>query len=280
MRGWRFALNRRWIGYLAAAVVFAFLCVLLSQWQFARRDEALVEVTRVIENYDESPVPLASALPSLDVFDADKKWLPVMITGEYLADEQLLVRNRPFNGAPGFEVLTPLLLDDGSVFVVDRGWVEPGSTADAPVAVPAPPDGRVTVIAHLKPREPALLGRTAPEGQIPTIELGAVASLLDRPTYTGAYGLLESESPAPATRPAAAVRPQPDEGPHLSYAVQWIVFAIFGFGGLAYALRQEYRLINADDPAERERALLRRAKAAHRPTDADAEDELLDAAQR
>jgi len=276
MRGWRFALNRRWFGYLAAAVVFAFLCVLLSQWQFARRDEALVEVTRITENYDAPPVVLSSALPSLDAFDADKKWLPVEITGEYLTDEQLLVRNRPFTG----EVLTPLLLDDGSVFVVDRGWVEPGSTADAPVAVPAPPSGRVTVIAHLKPSEPALLGRTAPQGQIPTIELGAVADLLDRPTYTGAYGLLESEDPAPASRPAAAVRPQPDEGPHLSYAVQWIVFAIFGFGGLAYALRQEYRLINADDPAERERALLRRAKAARRPTDADAEDQLLDAAQR
>ena len=280
MRGWRFALNRRWFGYLAAAIVFAFFCVLLSQWQFARRDEALVEVTRITENYDASPVPLERAMPSLEEFDANNKWMPVVVTGEYLADEQLLVRNRPFDGRPGFDVLTPLLLSDGSIFVVDRGWVEPGSTADAPVAVPAPPDGQVTVIAHLKPSEPALLGRTAPEGQIPTIELAAVAQLLDRPTYTGAYGLLESEDPAPTSRPAAATKPQPDEGPHLSYAVQWIVFAIFGFGGLAYALRQEYRLINANDPAERARALLRRAKAAQRPTDADAEDALLDAAQR
>lgn len=277
MRGWRFALNRRWFGYLGAAVVFAIACVLLSQWQFDRREEALVEVTRITENYDAQPVPLAEALPSLDSFDADDKWLPVVMTGTYLADEQLLVRNRPFNGAPGFEVLTPLLLDDGSIFVVDRGWVEPGSTPDALVTPPAPPAGAVTVVARLKPGETSLLGRTAPAGQIPTIELAAVAELLDRPTYTGAYGLLESEDPASATRPAAAPKPQPDEGPHLSYAVQWIVFALFGFFGLAYALRQEYRLINADDPAERERAAIRRAKAAAKRSDADVEDELLDA---
>lgn len=277
MRGWRFALNRRWFGYLTAAVIFAIACVLLSQWQFARREEALVEVTRITENYDAPPVPLAEALPTLESFEDDDKWLPVVVTGTYLADEQLLVRNRPFNGTPGFEVLTPLLLDDGSIFVVDRGWVEPGATPDAPATVPAPPDGTVSVIAHLKAGETSLLGRTAPAGQIPTIELAAVADLLDRPTYTGAYGLLESEDPAPATRPAAAPKPQPDEGPHLSYAVQWIVFAIFGFLGLAYALRQEYRLINADEPAERERAAIRRAKAATRRTDADVEDELLDA---
>ena len=41
MSRWRFVLNRRWAGYLAVAVVFAIACVLLSHWQFARRDEAL-----------------------------------------------------------------------------------------------------------------------------------------------------------------------------------------------------------------------------------------------
>lgn len=30
--GWRFAFNRRWFGYLAAAIGFAVACVLLSQW--------------------------------------------------------------------------------------------------------------------------------------------------------------------------------------------------------------------------------------------------------
>jgi cytochrome oxidase assembly protein ShyY1 len=279
VNGWRFAFNRRWYGYLAMAIAFALACVLLSQWQFARRDEALVEVTAIQANYDSDPVALESALPGLDDYDDSVKWTPVTVTGTYLVDEQLLVRNRPYKGTPGFEVLTPLRLADGSVFVVDRGWVAPGALQDLPDEVPAPPSGEVTVVAYLKPGEPSIAGRTAPAGQVPTIQLDEVAALLDAPTYTGAYGILASESPAPLTRPAAAPRPVADEGPHLSYAVQWIVFALFGFGGLAYALRQEYRLINADDPAERERAAIRRAKAAKRkPTDADIEDQLLDAA--
>ena len=57
MRGWRFAFNRRWFGYLGIAVLFAIGCVLLSQWQFDRREEALVEVTRIEQNYDMTPVP-------------------------------------------------------------------------------------------------------------------------------------------------------------------------------------------------------------------------------
>jgi cytochrome oxidase assembly protein ShyY1 len=277
MIGWRFAFNRRWFGYLGLAVAFAIGCVLLSNWQFARREEALVEVNLIESNYSAAPVPLTTALPKLDAFDTDDKWLPVTMTGSYLVDDQLLVRNRPYNGRPGFEVLTPLRLADGTVFIIDRGWVAPGDTQDAPDSVPAPPAGEVAVVAHLKAGEPELPGRSAPAGQIPTIELDDIAASLGQPVYTGAYGLLESEDPAPATRPAAAVKPEADEGPHLSYAVQWIVFALLGFGGLAYALRQEYRLLNADDPAERARAAVRREKAARKRSDADVEDELLDA---
>lgn len=276
--GWRFAFNRRWFGYLVAALVFALACVLLSKWQFARRDEAVLEITRVVDNYDAEPIPVSEALPQLDSFTADEKWRPVTLEGEYLLDEQVLVRNRPYNGSPGFEVLTPLLLEDGSVFIVDRGWM-PSGTKDLPDTVPAPPEGPVTVTARLKAGEPALAGRSAPAGQVATVELPLIADQLDQPTYTGAYGLLASESPSVAEMPAPAIKPEADEGPHLSYAVQWIVFALFGFFGLGYALRQEYRLVNADDPDERAKAAIRRDKASRRAkSDADIEDELVDAA--
>ena len=277
--GWRFAFNRRWFGYLVAALIFALACVLLSKWQFARRDEAVVEITRVVDNYDAQPIPVEQALPRLDSFDEAEKWRPVTLEGEYLVDEQLLVRNRPYNGSPGFEVLTPLRLDDGTVFIVDRGWL-PSGTKDLPDTVPAPPTGTVSVTARLKAGEPALAGRSAPEGQLATIELPLIAELLDGPTYVGAYGLLESESPAVADMPAPAIKPEADEGPHLSYAVQWIVFALLGFFGLGYALRQEYRLVNADDPEERAKAAIRRDRASRRArSDSEIEDELVDAAR-
>jgi len=281
MNGWRFAFGRRWLGYLAMAIVFAIACVALSTWQLARREEAVAAMDKVESNFGEPPVPLSSLVPRLESFDSSDEWRPVVVSGRYIAEEQLLVRNRPFHGQPGFEVLTPLLLDDGSVFVVDRGWLATGDEHDYPDAVPPAPRGRVEVIARLKEGEPSLPGRSAPAGQLATIQLADIAARMDAPTYTGAYGLLASETPPAADRPEAAGRPDLAEGNHLSYAFQWILFAIIGFTGLGLAIRQEYRIVNADDPAERERAEARRVRAAsRRPSDAEVEDSILDVSRR
>ncbi|MGO4691771.1 SURF1 family cytochrome oxidase biogenesis protein [Glaciibacter sp. 2TAF33] len=277
MIGWKFAFTRRWAGYLVLTILFAAVCSGLGFWQLARRDEALAEVAKVDANFDATPVPVADALPTLESFDESQKWMPVELTGTYLTDEELLVRNRPLNINPGFEVLTPLLLTDGSVFIVDRGWLPTGEDQDAPDVVPPAPSGQVTVVARLKAGEPSLAGRTASGNQIATINLADVAKRVGEPTYTGAYGLMASENPAPAERPAAVTRPVRDEGPHLSYAFQWFVFGLLAFVGLGWAIRQEYRTVNADDPEERVRAAERlRRKAAKPRSDAEVEDELLD----
>jgi len=262
---------RRWGGYLAIVVVFAIACGLLSWWQWARRAEAVAEIERVAVNYDAAPAPVGEVLPSLDAWSEDDEWLPVELTGRYLVDDQLLVRNRPYNGASGFEVLVPFALDDGRIFVVDRGWLPVGSSIEAPDAVPAPPDGDLTVVARLKPGEPTLLGRTAPEGQLATIHLPSVADLVGDDTYIGAYGLLASEEPAPAERPAPAIRPEADEGPHLSYALQWIAFGILAFIALIWAFRRERRI--AALPADQQ-ATARAPK--RRSEDTDYEDAVLD----
>jgi cytochrome oxidase assembly protein ShyY1 len=281
VNNWRFVISKRWFGYLAVAVVFAVVCVLLSHWQVSRLEEKRLENSRVQGNYENDPIPLRDALPSPDAWQENQEWTPVSVTGSYLVEEQVLVRNRPRSGQPGFEVLTPLQLTDGSVFVVDRGWLPTGNAQDLPDVVPAPPTGEVTVTARLKPGEPALQGRSAPEGQIATVELTQFADRIDEPVYTGAYGLMASETPAPAEdRPLAAAKPELDEGSHLSYALQWIVFGLLGFAFLGYAIREEYRHLNADDPAEQARAAERERKRAAKHSDADVEDDILDASVR
>ncbi|TFC27835.1 SURF1 family protein [Cryobacterium sp. TMT2-18-3] len=277
MIGWKFAFTRRWAGYLALTILFAAVCSGLGLWQLARRSDALSEMDKVETNYAADPVPLAEALPGLDAFSASQKWLPVVVTGTYLTDDELIVRNRPLNIHPGFEVLTPLLLADGSVFIVNRGWLPTGQTPDAPASVPTAPSGVVTVIARLKAGEPSLAGRSATGDQIATINLDEVSTRLDLPTYTGAYGLMASEDPTPDERPVAVTRPVKDEGPHLSYAFQWFVFALMGFVGLGWAIRQEYRAVNFDDPDERVRAAERARRQAAKPrSDSEIEDELID----
>lgn len=282
MNGWRFAVSKRWAGYLGLTIVFAVVCSLLGQWQFDRRAQAQAEIARIDANYDSAPVAVQTALPRLSSFAVSQRWLPVTLTGRYLPDKQQLVRNRPYNGRPGFEILTPLLLSSGTVFIVDRGWVSVGSRQDAPDLVPEAPRGDVSVVARLKAGEPLLNGRrtVTGSGQIPTINLPQLESLVELPSYTGAYGLLASESVTASVLPAPSLRPIRDEGPHLSYALQWYVFALLSFIGLGWALRQEYRTVNAEDPEERERAEERARRRAERskrePSDNDTEDAILD----
>lgn len=278
--GWRFAFSKRWLGYLAFAIAFAIACGFLSNWQLARSKEAAAANALIAQNFDSKPVPLTDELPTLTSYSAGQEWRRVTVTGTYEPELQLLARNRPFNGNPGFEVLTPLRTPDGALFIVDRGWVPTGNDSDDPDHVPAPPTGTVTVVARLKASEPAIDGRTAIGRQVGTIQLSVVKEKVGTDAvYTGAYGLLDSERPAPASAPTPTVTEAPtqDEGLHWSYMIQWIIFALIGFFGLGYALRTEYRKLNEDDPAEKARAAERERKRALKRTDSDVEDELLDA---
>lgn len=277
MSGWRIILTRRWLGYLAFAIAFAIACAFLSSWQLSRGKEAMAANAIIDANFNSTPVPIASALPALESFRADQQWLRVTVTGRYLSNDELLVRNRPTNDGPGFEVLTPLRLADGTVFVVDRGWVPTGNRQDAPDSVPAAPSGEVKVVARLKPSEPRLDGRSASGDQIATIDLSAVKERVGGAVYTGAYGVLDSQSPrGTALTPVITAEPIQDEGLHWSYMIQWVIFALIAFFGLGYAVRQEYRLRNVDDPAERARAEERERKRTLKRTDAQIEDDILD----
>ena len=106
MNDWSFLRSRRWAGYLALVVVFAIASSALGVWQLNRRAEALAEVARIDANYDAEAVPVSDALPDPAAFDIDQRWLVVALSGEYLADEEVVVRNRPFAGSSGFEVIT------------------------------------------------------------------------------------------------------------------------------------------------------------------------------
>ncbi|GAA2015550.1 SURF1 family cytochrome oxidase biogenesis protein [Microbacterium ulmi] len=239
----------RWTVYVAVAIVFAVACAFLSNWQFSRNAERSRQLALVAANYDAAPVPLAELLPADGSLAPEDEWHPVTLTGTYLPDQQLLVRNRAHGGTAAFEVLVPFRLDDGRVFLVNRGWVPPGEHQADPDAVPAPPTGEVTVVARLKPGEPLpSSGRSAPDGQVPTIHLPLIADIVGGAgVEAGAYGLMVTEQPAPASAPQALEAPSDDPGPHLSYAIQWILFAVMGFVFIWYVIRSERRARLEDD---------------------------------
>lgn len=256
----------RWLGYLGVAVVFAVVCCALGAWQWHRREEALAAIARLDANWDRTPVALAEALPELDAYQADQQWTPVAVEGEYLVDESLLLRGRVRGGDVGFDVVVPFRTTEGTILWVDRGWIRQGPGAERPVAEPATPDGPVAIVARLRPDEGVIAGRGAPEGQIASVDLGSLAAAIGEPTYTGAYGLLASEAGGEPSDVAVATRPVLDEGPHLSYTLQWFVFAAGGFVALGWVMRQEVRGDEPERPVRRRRS------------DADVEDEILDRA--
>jgi cytochrome oxidase assembly protein ShyY1 len=221
--------------------------------------------------------------------DPEREWTQVELRGSYDLDGQRVVRNRPLNGQPGYDVVVPFRLITGEAVVIDRGWLPIGNnTPGRPDVVPAPPKGEVTVVARLKPSEPKL-DRGAVDGQLASIDLASFANELPYPIATGAYGQLASEDPAVQPMPTPFPKPATEEGTHLSYSLQWFAFGVLMFIGFGYAARQQARnaaidaeederdveeIIAANAPPKRRPASNRKNK---RPTSEEEEDAILDA---
>jgi cytochrome oxidase assembly protein ShyY1 len=251
---YRFLFSSKWLGYFLLAAIFATACVFLGRWQMDRRAETLAEINRVNSNYSAQPVPFPEVKDQFNALDPEREWTQVELRGSYDVGGQRIVRNRPLNGQPGYEVVVPFRLTTGEAVVIDRGWLPIGNnTPGRPDSIPAPPAGTVTVVARLKPAEPQL-DRGALEGQLASIDLRSYASQLDYPVMTGAYGQLASETPSVQPMPAAFPKPATEEGTHLSYSLQWFAFGILMFIGFGYAARQQARnaRIDAELDAERE----------------------------
>jgi cytochrome oxidase assembly protein ShyY1 len=247
---YRFLFSSKWLGYLLLAAIFAAACVFLGRWQMDRRAETLAEINRVVTNYSATPISFDQARDEFATLDPAKEWTQVELKGTYDPDGQRIVRNRPLNGQPGYEVVVPFKLQSGETVVIDRGWLPIGNkNPGSPDAIPAPPSGPVTAVVRLKPGEPQL-DRGAPAGQLASIDLPTYADQLGYPVLTGAYGQLATESPAPAEMPLPFPKPATEEGTHLSYSLQWFAFGVLMFVGFGYAARQQAR--NAASDAEDE----------------------------
>lgn len=259
----RLLFTRRWLGYLALTVVFAVVASLFGLWQWDRRGQAVAAMDLVANNFDRAPVELESLLMAEGILGGEYEWVPVVLEGTYRPEDQVLVRTRPREGSVGFEVLVPF--DTGSLSViVNRGWISTGESQDFPDSVPVAPTGIVRLVGHLRPSEPLLPGRGAPEGQIASIYLPRLNADSSLELREDVYVALGSETPSPGLAPLGVARPVLDEGPHLSYTFQWYLFAVMAFGGLWYMLRQEARVHSGDVPVRK-------------PTrDEDEEDALLD----
>jgi cytochrome oxidase assembly protein ShyY1 len=244
--------------------------VALASWQIERRSEAVSKIERVAANYDLNPIAFDEVSP-LDVDSiVSYEWRSVELSGRYLTGDVLLVRNRAIAGQPGFVQLVPFETSNGEIVVIERGWIPADSDLN-PSREYSPSETDRTIIARVRLGE-AIPNRNSPTGQLTSINLPEISELLSKEVETSFYLRMVTESPAESSNPQPQSRPVLDEGNHLSYAVQWIIFAAMGFFALFWAIRQEQEFRRMDkDPSYIPRAARRKAN-----TDSSVEDEILD----
>lgn len=258
---WRFALRPKWIVRHVAVVALVVAMVLLGLWQLRRLDEKR-DYKALVEQRQEAPVAEvrdvvpADASVGEDAVDA-VLYRNVTATGTYDDGATVVVENRTFNSASGAWVLTPLRLDDGSAVVVNRGFV--GFDREGAIVPPAAPAGSVSVEGLVFPSQRrGRFGPTDPDdGELEVlarVDLDRLEAQVDYDVLPAYVQLVESDpGEVPATGDAPVLvplgPPAPEEGPHLSYAVQWFIFTTIAAGGYVLLLRRVARDAGKEEAA-------------------------------
>jgi surfeit locus 1 family protein len=230
-----FLLRPKWLAFhvlVAAAIV---LMVWLGFWQLNRLDERREFNDVVAARIDQPPLPLEELLPTADADPDAVEWRQVTVSGTYL-DDQVVWFNRSQGGLAGDNVLTALVAGDDTV-VVNRGFVGLGSD------IPAAPDGEVEILGRIRvPTERRLGGLTdaadGPVTEVRRVDLGLLSTQLPGDVAPVYIDLIGSVPNVTAADPIPVPAPTLDEGPHLSYAVQWFIFATAVFVGWVLAVRR------------------------------------------
>jgi surfeit locus 1 family protein len=217
------------------------LLVWLGFWQLDRQEQKRTFNTLMAERWRMEPFDLATQSLPADLTALEYR--RVMADGKWDYDHQILISNQVYNGAAGYIVVTPLVLDDKRAVLVARGWapadlVTPENWAQLEEPANEPvlglarrsqdlPNGGVSTPVSIPQREFYRIDIPAIQGQMP---------------YQLEAGYLEQMPEAGRTVTQFPIRQEPmalDEGNHLSYAIQWFTFAaVLGFG---YIMLVRYR---------------------------------------
>ncbi|MFQ5524408.1 MAG: SURF1 family protein [Acidimicrobiia bacterium] len=221
-------------------VVLAVVFVRLGLWQLDRLEERRLVNTVGEQRYSAEPVALGSLLSGADGDLDSLLYRRAVLTGRFDPANEMLIRSQVYRGTAGFHVITPLVGEDGTAVLVNRGWV-PLILDQVPVSEAAPPEGTVTVEGWVRlTQERQALGPVdPPEGRLTALSRVDIARIQNQvpyelaPVYLVLIGEQGNEIPVPLKPPTFD-----DDGPHLGYAIQWFSFALIGVIGYGFLLRR------------------------------------------
>ena len=196
-------------------------CLWASQWQFHRGEDRSARNATIESRIDIPAVDLVTVKSRVK----ENEWRAITTTGTFDSKEQILLRNRYFEGKYGYAVLTRFTTAEGDAIWVDRGWVAAGASATVAPETPQVPTGIVSITARLR------LDSSLPSGSFFALPINRGENLVSK---LNAQSGLASENyyldlisgSDPLLIPIAPAEiPSLSDGPHLAYAVQWILFA-------------------------------------------------------
>ncbi|TDT25873.1 cytochrome oxidase assembly protein ShyY1 [Streptomyces sp. BK208] len=244
---YRFLLSRQWVILTLVAVLLIPTMIRLGFWQLHRYEERTARNDLVARALEASPVPVGSLTAPGRKITTRERYRTVTAEGRFDTDREVVVRRRTDSDDNiGYHVLTPFVLADGKVMLVNRGWIP----ADGPSQtrfpkIPAPPRGEITVTGRLMPDETTEASgikdlEGLPDRQVMLINSAQQAERLDARVLGGYVVLKEPEpkggSPEPIGKPG-----NENAALNFAYAIQWWLFAAAVPVGWWFLVRRERR---------------------------------------
>lgn len=228
--------TRRWLGFTAVVIGAILAFGLLSAWQWSRAEDKRDERVSLESSLSDVATDLTAV--TADPL-AGGEWRPILTSGTYLDEFTVLVRKRPLNGTNGLWVLTPFEADDGTIAWVNRGWIKAAQSATTSPIVPGAPAGPVTVEGLAREMDIAMPSDNdgLPSGQVAAV---AAATLPDVGATSEFYVQVQSSTPEDGDLVPLPL-PEIDDARNISYAIQWLLFAVVAVGGWFFFLRREAR---------------------------------------
>jgi surfeit locus 1 family protein len=245
---YRFALRPKWI--LSHLLVLTLIVVMINLgfWQLRRLDEKKTHNAAVQANESVPVTPIDSLLHPSDSTStgAAVAFRRVTITGEYDRSNEVIVRARSLNERPGVWVASPLRLASGDAVLVVRGFLPTQGTPEFVPADAEPPSGQVTIEGLVQETQTrGVFGPTDPSdgrlSNIARVDVERVQRQVPYALYPVWVQLTKSQPGQPGPQPEVLPEPLLDEGPHLSYAVQWFIFSTIAAVGYPLVLRRSAR---------------------------------------
>lgn len=239
---YRFLFRPLWLILHVVVVAVIVLMINLGFWQLSRYHERTA-FNKVVTQRIASPVvpitELLGDLQSKNETPTSLEWRTVQVVGEYLDDQTVVVVNRSQDGFSGIDPLTPILLENGTLVLINRGFL-PLTTQVAPA-----PSGRVEIVGRVRISQTRRHGRLSDPSsgvlrEIINIDLDRLSTQMPKP-LAPIYVEMFTSKPEDSILLSQIASPVLSSGSHLSYTVQWFMFSIFVVFGWVVVVRRKLK---------------------------------------